>query len=118
MDRYQNIADELATDNYMAVAFAKSGNDRLPHNLYRSKPTPTVVWAIGEFVCSGTPESDAMAELVYPDGDADITDEEFDRRVEALIKQQHPELKQAAEYTYQWTMQVKRDAHGWRYPDE
>lgn len=115
---YENVANELATDNYMAVAFAKSGNDRLPHNLYRSKPATTVVWAIGEFVCSGVPESDAMADLIYTNGDADIPEDEFDRRVELLIQQNHPELKQAAEFVHEWTMDVKRDAHGWRYHDD
>lgn len=115
---YENISAELATDNYMAVAFAKSGNDRLPHNLYRLPHATTVVWAIGEFLCSGLPGSDAMAELVYPDGDFDITEEEFDRRVELLIQQNNQELKKAAEYAYEWTLQVKRDAHGWRFHDD
>lgn len=115
--RLVNIADELAIANYRAVVNAKSGSDLLPHSLHRAKPT-TVGWAIGEFVCSGASESEALADLVYEGDDYDIPEEEFDRRVELLIKQQHPELANAAEYVHEWTMQVKKDAHGWRYPDD
>lgn len=111
--RLVNIADEFADANRSAVLSAKSGSELLPYSL-TIRPT-TVGGIVGEFVCSGLPESNELSDLVYPDENYDIDDHEFDHRIDALLKASHSALSAAAEFVHQWTMQVKSDETGVRY---